>query len=369
MPDTSLPPPVDLGPETKKAIIDGLKKVIDAFHEAGRLNKDIGYKDVIHEPKILQAFIQDFRADPKPAARIVIGKDAKPVTAEDVPLVCGVTLSQVQQLLVKTCARFQLEQATRAEEEITTATRTVTKFMFFKKTEQVEVKTGGGYDERKVRELSRYMAYDWQLSLLPAYALISTPMLMELESDILALHRAEDIEFVAGLDPTIIRKVKQTIGADFTDVLASRPTAIAGIAHWNKDMYALYRQILADKAYDFFARDKSFFMVCASLDKPLVRIYGDVLCYIAASNLEEIQRLNIDKTDVLLSGMKFAFGERLEEVLSHPGLAKDILRKLVDSLIHLNQEKEQLAMSAQLTCKAIAPQVFQWLTKQPPVSA
>jgi hypothetical protein len=74
--------------------------------------------------------------------------------------------------------------------------------------------------------------------------------------------------------------------------------------------------------------------------------------------------LNIDKADVLIGAMKLAFGERVSQVLSQPAFAKDVLRKLVESLLHITQEKDQLAISANLTCKAIAPQVFDWLGKQ-----
>ena len=128
-----------------------------------------------------------------------------------------------------------------------------------------------------------------------------------------------------------------------------------------------YRSAIGDNAFEFFCRDKAFYMVCAALEKPLARIYGDVLCYIAAENLEEMQRLNIDKADVLIAAMKFAFGDKLRQILSRPAFAKDILRKLVESLLHVSQEKSQLAMSAQITCKAIVPQVADWLAKQPPL--
>ncbi len=246
---------------------------------------------------------------------------------------------------------------------------TTTRFLIFKKTEQVERKTGGGFDERKVRELSRYMAFDWQLPLLPAYAELNSAHLMELDRDFICLQTAEAIHEMAQLDQATIKKVKGIVGSDFSVLISIRPAAIAGIATWSKDMYEFYRKVLGDKAFDFFCREKAFFMVCASLDKPLIKIYGDVLCYIAAPNLEEMQRLNIDKADVLIAAMKMAFGNKLPLILGHPNFAKDVLRKLVESLLHLTQEKAQLAVSAQLTCKAIVPQVIEWLTKQSAATA
>ena len=362
-----LPPPIDLSMETKRAVIQGVKKVIEAYQEVGGLDNGLGYQDIIHNPITLYDFIQTFRANPKPAEKVVVGQDGKPVTREDLPLTCAVTLAQIRQLLVKTCARYYLEQRMRANEEVVTETKTRTHFLFFKKTETVAHRVGEAVDDRKLREIIRFVAFDWQLPLLDAYSELSPAHLMELDSDILALGSADGVRVVAGYDPALLRKVKQTAGPDFADMLAKQPRAIPGTAQWSRDLYVFYRNVLGDKAYDFFARDNAFFMVCASLDKPLIRIYGDLLVSVASENLEEMQRLNIDKADVLIGAMKFAFGDRISEVLGQPAFAKDVLRRLVESLIHLSQEKDQLAISAQLTCKAIAPQVMEWLAKQPPL--
>jgi hypothetical protein len=359
-----LPPPIEISNETKRGVIDGLKKVIEVFQAKEVLSRDTGYKDVIHKPDVLHAFIQTYKANMALAAEIVVDQAGNPVTDADATLACGISLAQVQQLLVKTCARYFLEQDTRSQEEIVTETVTKKRFLFFKTTEQVERKTGGGFDERKVRELSRYMAFDWQLPLLSAYSELNSIQLMELGEFIIFLRTEQSIREFASLDPQVIKKAKATAGADFPIAVAVRPGSIAGIATWSKDMYGFYRQTLGDSAFEFFSRDKAFYMVCAALEKPAARIYGDVLCYIAADNLEEMQRLNMDKADVLIAAMKFAFGDKIRAILSRPAFAKDVLRKLVESLLHVEQEKSQLAISAQITCKAIAPQVMDWLAKQ-----
>lgn len=364
-----LPPPIEIATETKRGVIDGVKKVIDVLQSKGVIGVDISYQNVIHDPEVLYNFIQAYRANSALVETLVVDKDGAPVTDYDAPLVCGVSLAQVQQLLVKTCARYYFEQETK--EEVGTVTKTVTKtrFFIFKKTEQVESKVGGTFNEAKVRELSRFMAFDWQLPLLAAYSLISAGLLMELGEDIINLQSAEAIQEFCQFDQATVRKVKGVVGGDFGEVLSVRPAAISGISTWSKDLYETYRKVLGDKAWEFFARDKSFFMVCAALDKPLIRIYGDILCFVHAANLEELQRLNIDKADVLINALRSAFGDRLPAILARPAFSRDILRKLVESLLHLTQEKAQLLVSAQLTCKAIAPQVMEWLARQPPLDA
>jgi hypothetical protein len=272
-----------------------------------------------------------------------------------------VTLGQIQQLLVRTCARKLFD----ASKTIETVTETVTRTSMFgliKKTEQVERQSIDPVEERKVRELLTYIAFGWQLPLLEAYRSNLTFMhVVEIGEDILALPTVEKIEAVSRFDPAQIKKVKAATGADFGAILADRPQAIAGIAVWNRDMYEFYRKMLGDRAWAFFARDSAFFNVCASLDKAAAKIYGDVLCFIAAENLVEIQRLNLDKTEVMIYGLRSAFGARLPQILSRPSCAKDILRKVVDNLLHTNQEKDKLMASFAISFKAMAPAIDEWL--------
>ncbi|CAA7621615.1 hypothetical protein [Magnetospirillum sp. UT-4] len=364
----TLPPPVDIDSDTKKAIIDGLKKVLARLQEGGLVDQALSYQDLISHPDALAGFVTAFATHRATCDDIVKPRDGSdPVRDDDAALVCGVSLNQIQQLLVRTCAKKVFE----SEKTLQTVTETKTKTALFgliKKTEQVEVQKMGNdpVEERKVRELSRYIAFGWQLALLPAYREhLSYPQIIEIGEDIVALHSAEAVATVGQFPPDILKKVKAAAGPDFADILVHRPQAIAGVAVWNRDMYEFYRKTLGEKAWDFFAREKEFFNVVAALDKANAKVYGDVLCYIAAENLEEVQRLNIDKAEVLVTSMKSAFGAKAPAVLGHPGLAKAILRQVVDNLLHMSQEKDKLMVSFALTCKAMVPNVLDWLSKQP----
>lgn len=361
-----LPPPVEIDTETKRGVIDGLKKVLAAFQQAGLVDGAVTYQQVISDTEVLQAFIKTFTAHRDMVDDIVRPKEGDaPMRDEHTILVCGVSLGQIQQLLVRTCAKKIFE----ADKPMETVTETVTKTSMFgliKKTEQVERLTVDPVEERKVRELSRYIAFGWQLPLLEVYrSKLSYPQIIEIGEDIVALPSAAHIEAVAKFEPEKLKKVRAAVGhEDFGAILADRPQAIGGISVWNRDMYEFFRKTLGDHAWAFFARDGAFFNVCAALDKPVARIFGDMLCYIAAENLQEIQRLNIDKVEVLVNALKTGFGPRAPQILSRPAFAKDILRKVVDNLLHMNQEKDKLMMSFGLTVKAMMPAVEEWLAKQ-----
>ncbi|MBC7950950.1 MAG: hypothetical protein H7Z12_03895 [Rhodospirillaceae bacterium] len=362
----TLPPPVDIDNDTKKAIIDGLKKVLARFQQKRLVDGALSYQDLISHPDVLDQFIATFIANRAECDDIVQAKGGKPVRDDNQDLICKVSLNQIQQLLVRTCAKKVFE----SEKTEHTVTETVTKkslFGLIKKTEQKEVTRIGNdpVEERKVRELSRYIAFGWQLPLLPAYRQhLSYQQIMEIGADVVALRTPEAIAAVGQFDPATLRKVKLAAGPDFVEILVHQPQAIAGVAVWNREMYEFYRKMLGDAAWDFFARDKAFFNVVAALDKPVARAYGDVLSFIAAENLAEVQRLNIDKTEVLVTSLRAAFGNRLPQVLGHPNFSKDILRKVVDNMLHMTQEKDKLMASFALTCKAMVPTVNEWLSKQ-----
>lgn len=362
----TLPPPVEIDGTAKKAIIDGLKRVLARFQQANLVDPKLTYQDLIGHPQALEHFIATFVQHRAECDDVVVSHDGQPVRDDDTPLVCDVSLSQVQQLLVRTCAKRVFDQERAAQ----TMTETVTRkalFGLIRKTEQVEVPRGANdpVEERKVRELMRYVAFGWQLPLLEAYHHhLHYQQVMAIGEDILGLRTAEAVATVGRFPAEILTKVKAAAGADFVDILINRPQAIAGVAVWNREMYDFYRRLLGDKAWDFFARETSFFNIVAALDKATARVYGEVLCYIAPANLEEIQRLNIDKAEVLLVSLRNAFGAKTPMLLSQPALAKDILRKVVDNLLHMNQEKEKLMASLALTCKAMVPTVVEWMARQ-----
>lgn len=363
----TLPPPVDIDNDTKKAVIDGLKKVLARLQQNGLVDGALTYQDLISHADVLEQFVAVFIANRQSCDDIVKAKGGAPVRDDDQMLICNVSLNQIQQLLVRTCAKKVFE----ADKTPHTVTETVTKkalFGLIKKTEQVEVTRVGAdpVEERKLRELARYLAFGWQLPLLAAYREhLSYQQIMEIGDDIIALRTPEAIATVGKFEPAILKKVKAAAGPDFTDILINRPQAIAGVAVWNRDMYEFYRKMLGDAAWAFFAREKDFFNVVAALDKPVARVYGDVLAFISSESLAEIQRLNIDKSEVLVTSLRGAFGDRLPLVLGHPNFAKDILRKVVDNMLHMNQEKDKLMASFALTCKAMVPTVNEWLAKQP----
>ena len=355
-----LPPNIELTTDTKKMLVDSIKKALQIFQSKGAIEPDVTYDRLVHEPDILFNFIQAYRQNPEWVDNLAVDKQKNPVRDPGTFMICGVTLAQIERLLVLTCGKYYLQEAT-SQDKTVVSQKVERRMLFFKKVIKTkeEITT---YDERKTKEISKHLAFDWQLPLLEAYAeYFNYPQLLELDSDILAIRSHEYLQIVGNYQQADLRKAKASSGDEFTKILNTRPEAIAGIICWNSDMYRFFRNMLSDRCWDFFARDKEYFNIVAGLDKAKARLYGDILIYIASENLTEMDRLNLDKTKVIIAGFRDTLGARLPQVMARPSFAKDILRKIVESFAHMKQDNDQLAIYAELTCKAIAPTIFEWM--------
>lgn len=358
------PPAIEIPPDTKRAILAGFRKIVDIFQSEAKSPPGVPHTEILHDPALLASFIKIFRANPDLYSDIVVGYDGRAVTANDPDkaLVCGISLAQVQQLMVKTCARHLFLQDD--DEKAVTKTVTTKRFGLFKEKTQVTERTDTR-DPRALREILSFIAFDWQLPLLADYADLSLQQLAELGENIMAMRTPEAVRELARFDYNQIRKARALLGPEFPVLLEARPGALHGALYWPKDMYAFFRSILGPKFFDFMARDENFFMMVATMDKAVMRTYADVLAYIAKENLMEMQRLNIDRTDVLMQTLRTTFGPKLVQLLALPQFAKEVLRRQVEGLVHMHQNKDHMLAAQMVTWGALAPRIEEWLARQP----
>lgn len=360
--------------DNRQAVIDGIKKVVAALGAKGVMDGEVAYRQLIHDPRLLYLFIQACRRNPAFLAGIAVDEAGRDVTDPSQPLNCGVTLAEIEQRLVRTCARFYFEgDEVVAKQAKPKSQPPARNFFGFRKADPVSAapaadvtKTAG---QVKARALLPVMREDWQLNLLDSYAQLPPGLITELGDALLVVRRADLFPELAKLDPTLVRKARQMLPAeDFAAALSTFPASVRGAVYWGPDWYKFFRGTLDAKTFEFFARDDAFFMVCASLTKPALTIVGDMLCYIAEPNLKELTTLDLDKTEAMVAGMKSAFGERLRDVLGHPRFAPEVLHKIVESVRDLTYKPEQLRQAVSFSCKAVAPDVLRWAERKPAVA-
>jgi hypothetical protein len=363
-------PPLEISNETRSALVDGVRATLMLLQRAGKFSAQATYASLLEDPLQLLAFIQAYRANSELADSIVKSKKGEPVRDEQTVLVCDVNLAQVSRLLIVTCAKKFFAPPLPEFPEPSIAEPEVKKGLgLFRKAEKPPAPVPSGprsNEERKIAELIRFLAYDWQLPILPVYRdALTYQHVIELGADILTLKDAKAVAAAGLLSPADIRKARQVAGEDFVPMLTRNPRAVNGVVYWSADMYKFYRQILGDKAWDFFARDRDFFNVVAALEKSKARLLGDMLVYIAPENLLTLGRLNFDKTRALVEALKIHLGDHLPMTLGSPQFGRDILNRIVDGFVHLKKDVDQLLVYADLTCKALAPTIADWLARRP----
>ncbi len=355
-------PPVDITPETRNAIVDGLKQCLGVFQAAKKVKNEISYQNLIENPAALYQFIQIYRANREMVDNIVKAKSGQPVRDDDTELACGVSLSQVQRLLILTAAKRHFGVSGAIQKPAEEKKGGIGSL--FRKSEAKAEAPSRTNEERKLSELAKYLAYDWQIPLLQVYRdSLTYQHVMELGPELTLLKDAKAIAQAGRLDPAQVRKARQVVGGDFVNLISDNPKAIEGVIYWNADMYKFFRSLLGDKAWIFFGRDQQYFNALASFEKAKLRLFGDALAYMAPECLIEFERLNIDKINAMMEAFRGNFGDDLEMILSQKSFAFDVMHRLVESFVHLKKEPDQLKVYADMTCKAILPSMQEWLAK------
>lgn len=359
-----LPPNVSVDKQIKGQIIQGVKAAIALLQESDLLNRDWSFDDILNEPQNLKHLFQVYRDNMDLFSETVVDKAGDPIVDEVTETACGVTLQQVQKLLVSTAARrFFI----RNDGEIVTKKqkKKVKSMIFFTKevtvTKKVRLKEGA----KKFDAMRRVIGFDWQLDLLEFYRdHLPYAHLLVLNDDVLVIRDEAAGHAVVEVHHEDFKKVKEAVGVYFRNVVAHGADAIPGILYWRKDLVMSFIKAMGEKAWDFFKRDKAFFDHCTELDNARIGIYGDTLTYIAQENLTEMNRLNLDRLDGTLIAFRETFGDKVSEVLGEPMLSVDILRPTVDSFIHLEaKDNEQFNMGCRAAVHSLKDEVLTFVAE------
>jgi hypothetical protein len=358
----TLPPNVSVDKPTKGQIIQGVKAAITLLQNNDLLDQSWSFDDILNEPQYLKHLFQVYRDNMDLFSETVVDKAGDPIVDEVTQTACGVTLQQVQKLLVSTCARRFF---TRNDGEVVTKKqkKKVKSMVFFTKEITVKKKVRLKEGAKKFDAMRRVIGFDWQLDLLEFYRdRLPYSHLLVLNDDVLVIHDAKAGQAVVDVHHEDFKKVKEAVGVYFRNVVAHGADAIPGILYWRKDLVMSFIKAMGEKAWDFFKRDKAFFDHCTELDNARIGIYGDTLTYIAEANLTEMNRLNLDRLDGTLNAFRETFEDRVADVLSEPLFAVDILRPTVDSFIHLEaKDNEQFNTGCRMAVNSLKDEVLAFI--------
>ncbi len=356
----NIPPPIELDPQAKKRLLAGIKMVLSRLQAKDKLKAGIDYTDMLGRPQLLQAFIEAYRANRKLTADLVLDMAGQPVVRDDVPLNCGITLAQICQMLVYTCAKrifVDSDTDTKPPQPAKKLTE-----LFRRKTPPPMAKSEG---ERKLAELKPYLAFDWQLPLLKYYYFFfDRHQLAELGRDILVMRDQLQLEMVAAFEAPKVRAARRLAQGDFAEVLLNFPAAIEGLARAPDMHFALFHDVCGPRVWAFYARDLDYIDDVTEVDRAVLRAIGPLLADTSKETVDALSRLQADRIEQILEGFRSVFRGDLPEILSDPGFGRQTLLPFVQRFTGLDWDAHQFVHVVELKCTAMKPTLDVWLERK-----
>jgi hypothetical protein len=322
---------VELDDVPRKMLVDGIKAVLTRLQDEGLLPHKKSYRDVLGEPKTLYEFIETFRRNKHIASDLLVDLKGNIVSEDDKELRCGVTLEQVCQMLVFTCARRVMP---------------------------------GKVNESKLVALSGYLAYSWQLPLLQAYDLLfSTEQIDVLGEDLLDLRSKEKLEVVASFRVDDISRAKFMTGDRFVEMISENPAAVGGVVSCNEEDYKFLEEILGDRIWQFFARDPYYVKMILSLDKRLSQAFGPALAGLVEDAFHRIRRMPVEKSVILIQSFTGKYGKYADALLSSPEFLNSLFKNMVEYLYLLEGDEELFRETVRIKLNALHEDIVMWAKK------
>jgi hypothetical protein len=323
----SLPSAVELDADTKKRVIGGVKTALGRLQERGWFAAAIEYSGVLSQPMQLRDFLVACSAHIEVLADLAVDAKGRPVTDPEQPLSCKVTLAQIRQLLIHTCAKRLFTE---------------------------------GEGERKLNDLRAYLAFDWQLPLLKYYYFsLDRLHISELGRDLLLLRQPEQLDAVSKVDVRSIRQIRKMLGTDFPVMLTANSLALSGLAIAQPEVLPLMREALGGRVWDFYARDQEYIERMEQLDPVYIRVIGSLLADLQPDAVRYLQRLSVERLRTTLSVFRQVLGNDAEALLIDPSFAQRVLSPITQTFATLDVDNDKLVELLTLKFKSVGLAVRQ----------
>ncbi len=330
MPNIDIPKRVELDAEQRQKIVDMLKNILSRFKENKIVDSALEYSEIISNPDKLHAFIDLIDKNRPVVSAIMIDASGLPVADDKEVLHFGISFAQVCQMLVFTSAK---------------------KIMMASK------------DDAKLQLLSPYLAFSWQLPLLMAYNVYLPELhIRALREDLLELRDRKSIEEIGKIDVRNITSARDALGDKFSVMLRSHAGAINGVTMCKAEEIKFFMEIIGeDNIWQFFARDERYINYVRNAKKRLLRSIGSSLAYVNEGLFSIIDRMPIERQEIVIKGFYHQFGEeQTGELLGNNVFLKDVFKEVVEYLDMVTGDDELFTKTVILKFKALADFVKVW---------
>ncbi len=326
------------------------------------------YGAILGDPDSLFDFISAFKANRSQFDDIVVDMGLRPVRDESQLLECEISLAQVMQMLVFTCAKRLLTEGAEAPAPRRAPPPPPEKTGLFGKKKEAPPPPPRtkGENERKLDLLRNYLAFDWQLPLLDIYAHeLSLMHINDLGRDLLLLKLPEKLRAVTSLTVPEIRESKRHLGPDlFTEALVDKPQALAWVAQRGASQISLWWDLLKSRTWDLYLREDSYFDYIYNLDRERFKAMATHIPVASLDGVLALERLELDRLPLFLQGLETGWGtETVERLLKDSEFCRTTLLPIVQAFQRVDATPERYLEVVILKCTAIQNQIDAYLDR------
>ncbi|MGB0670177.1 MAG: hypothetical protein ACPGNT_01665 [Rhodospirillales bacterium] len=329
-----VPPAIELNQKTKGVVIGGIKKVLERLRADDLMANGPPYGEVIADPGLLFDFIRAYKEFRGVGKDLAVDAKGRPVMDDTTPLICGMTLGQIERLLVFTAAKKVFAEKGKALHP----------------------------------NFRESIAFAWQLPLLELYAERVDPLHLGVLGPVFfSLSTAGHLAALDGVNPTQLKRLKGFAGDDFPTVLQTHPAAGRGLAAVDDAGVSRVRKFCGEAFWDFFDRDPQTVLEVLDIRDEVLKGLGPSAAHVCLPTLRTLERMPISILPIFMEGFQARMGGHGRDLLGDATFDRDFLRELVERFESLGKRdqtedvREKVAMAVQLKWQAIEPKLMEWL--------
>ncbi len=338
--DIRVPPVADLGDEVKDVVLGSVKFVIKRLKKSGVIPSETKYKDLLADPAKMGEFIAVYKNDRQVAHDLVLDTAGKPACDDWTELVCGVTMAQIERLLVFTCFK------------------------------RIHKKTGAKGGKKNIPDaIKRAIAFDWQLPFLTLYAEKMPPAHYELMKDnVFHARSVEDIEKITQTSAGELSQAIELTDKYFIMFLDAPEIARNMLREKGSQEFDRIEILAGDQSFRFFGLDEQIMVEVLGLSDDHLSAFGPLVVSLSLESFRALEEMPANVLAPFMRAFLDVFGEQAYDLLARDGFAGKFLKNNVSSFRDMDagdeSEAEQVEKSAKIKWQSIKADAIEWLAAQ-----
>ncbi|HEC91153.1 MAG TPA: hypothetical protein ENI55_05755 [Alphaproteobacteria bacterium] len=339
--DIRVPPVADLGDEVKDVVLGSVKFAIKRLKENGGIPAATEYKDLLADPAKMGEFIAAYKKDRSVAHDLALDATGKPVDDDWTELVCGVTMAQIERLLVFTCFKRVYKKASGDK--------------------------GGKKDIPDA--IKRAIAFDWQLPFLTLYAERMPPAHYNLMKDnIFHARTAEGIERITKTSAGALTQALELTDKYFLMFLDAPEISRNMLQEKGSQEFDRMETLAGDQVFRFFSLDEQVMVEVLGLSDDHLSAFGPLVVSLSLESFRALEYMPANALAPFMRALLDVFGEQAYELLARDGFAGKFLKNNVGIFRDMDagdeNEANHLEKSAVIKWQSMKDAVIEWLEAQ-----